>query len=128
MSAVATMIFAFVSIKRIFLSTSMPNIPFMIRSKRTTSGFSKKYFSRASMPSPASVTSCPAFSKMLRRIRRDIAESSTMSILAIRYLYYRIVHSLQRHHAVGQLCFDDCARHAVDDATLLCLSEDESAL
>src|SRR5690349_6551827 len=80
------------------------------------------------MPSSASVTACPAASRILRRIRRDIAESSTMRILATRNLHNCIVHLFQRDDTVRQMCFDYRPGHAVNNAALFGLSENEPAV
>ena len=63
--------------------SSCPSITGIIMSVTTSSGSASepRTRSRAAAPCPASATSCPAFSKILRRMKRKSGSSSTTKIL-----------------------------------------------
>src|SRR5262245_9511014 len=100
----------------------------MMRSSSTMSGFSRKYFSIATIPSSASMTSWEALSRIRLRIRRDIAESSTMRIFAISGLHNTFDDLFQRNDAVRQSRFNDCSGHSVHHTALFGFRKSYAAL
>src|SRR4051794_39409484 len=72
------------------------------------------------------MTSCPSEERMSRRMRRDIAESSTIIIFGTGYLQNGVCHSVQGNHSIDEIGFDDGSWHTIYHACCFRFAEDQT--